>query len=364
VPAVVVRSLRKRSRAAALSFIGAVAVMHLAALLFLDEIRPGIRDPEYGRRVRHLRHRLAEDPARPSVLVIGSSRTAMGVRPSEWEGIRPAEVGQPDPLMFNMSLLGSGPLMELMVVNRLLADGIVPGMVLFEYWPPFFSSEKEWEEPKRIAIDRLSPVDDPIVQDYFTNAAEVEQARRQYRWNPIHASRERLLAQVLPPWLPQSRRQDWAWHEIDPWGWKPGPDVAPGLTPERETRRDVCQAIYKPIFDDYRISPMAERAMRQAVATMRGRGVAVGLVYLPESSEFRGWYPPAVQKLANEHLAKLSQELDVPVIDARMWMNDEVFVDGFHLTRIGAAEFTRRLGPAIAGMFQVGYASRVARVSP
>ena len=49
--------------------------------------------------------------------------------------------------------------------------------------------------------------------------------------------------------------------------------------------------------------------------------------------------------------AAISRELAVPVINAREWMDDGLFVDGFHLSRIGAGEFTRKLGPAVAAAF-------------
>ena len=83
----------------------------------------------------------------------------------------------------------------------------------------------------------------------------------------------------------------------------------------------------------------------------REHGAAVGLLYLPESSEFRSWYPPEAERLAREHLAGLSRDLALPVINAREWMDDGWLVDGFHLSRLGAAEFTRRLGPAIVAAF-------------
>ena len=39
------------------------------------------------------------------------------------------------------------------------------------------------------------------------------------------------------------------------------------------------------------------------------------------------------------------------MIDARTWADDGLLVDGFHLSRTGAREFTRRLGPAVAATF-------------
>ena len=42
-----------------------------------------------------LKARMAEHPGRPVVLVIGSSRASMGVRPDVWEEARAAWEGQP-----------------------------------------------------------------------------------------------------------------------------------------------------------------------------------------------------------------------------------------------------------------------------
>lgn len=351
VPDTATRSASRR-RVARFSlgcFVLATVGLHALALVVLDELRPGVRDPEYARRVSDLRERIAENPGRPVVLVIGSSRTAMGVRPGEWEAIRPA-AGTPDPLIFNMSLLGGGPVMELMTLRRIYADGLRPDVVLFEYWPPYLHWEGAWAEPGRIASDRLYPIDRQIVRDYFPDPAKVERQMRQYRWNPVSAARNRLVVQMFPKWLPNDKRIDWTWDTVDGWGWKPGFDFPPGPTEERAAMLGKCRDIYRPLFHGFKLSPHADRAIREGVAVARAHGSRVGFVFLPEASEFRGWYPPRVEQLARDHLAGLSRELAVPVIDARRWMDDGLFVDGFHLSRIGAAEFTRKFGPAVASL--------------
>lgn len=339
---------RHSARAALVCFVLAALALNAGAIIVLDELRPGVRDPEYARRVARYRARLDENPGRPMVLVIGSSRAAMGIRPAAWEEVRRDGSA---PMLFNMSLLGGGPVMELMIARRAFADGLRPAVVLFEYWPPFFYSEHDWAEWRRVAPDRLSPIDRAIVRDYFPDPASAETKMWHYRWNPLSASRHRLLLQVVPRWLPRTKRIDWAWDEVDAWGWKMGFDLPPGLTDERAAMLGKCCETYRPLFANYRVSPSADRALREAVAVAREHGATVGFVYLPESSEFRGWYSPRVERLARDHLARISQELAVPVIDARTWMDDGLLVDGFHLSRIGAAEFTRKLGPAVAATF-------------
>lgn len=336
-----------RARLTLVSFLAVALVINAGAMVLLDDLRPGIRDPEYGRRVRQYQARVAENPDRPMVLVVGSSRSAMGVRPGAWE-----ENGTTrSPMLFNLSLLGGGPVMELMVVRRAFADGLRPAIVLLEYWPPYLYSEKGWTESQRIVIERLSPLDRPIIHDYFPDPQGTEKRLRAQRWNPIWESRERLLIQLFPKWLRNNRRIDWMWDDVDRWGWKAGFEFAPEQTAEQVRMIATCRETYRPLFADYHVSPSADRALREAVALAREHGAAVGLVYLPESNEFRSWYTPAAERQAREHLAAIGRDLAVPVINARDWIADGMFVDGFHLTHAGAAEFTRKLGPAVEAAF-------------
>jgi hypothetical protein len=340
---------RHGGRVAVAWFAVTVLLIHGAVLLALADSR--VRDPEYGRRASHLRARLAENPGRPLVLVVGSSRTAMGVCPAAWEEARPADPARPDPLIFNAAVLGAGPVMELMALRRAYADGFRPAVVLIEYWPPFFHHDDHWAESRRVAVDRLMDCDRALVRDYFPEADRIEREMDWRRRSPIFANRERLLGQLLPKWVPMAKRADAGWTGLDGWGWLPGFDLKPEMTDWRAKAVANCADIYRPLFAKYRIAPAADRALREAVALARGHGAAVGFVYLPESSEFRDIYPRRVERVAKEHLANVSRELGVPVIDCRTWMPDESIVDGFHLSKRGAADFTRKFGPAVSATF-------------
>ena len=341
------RRTRRTGRSAVLTFVVVVLASHAATYLALEDAR--IRDPEYGRRATRLTARVAENPGRPLVLFVGSSRTAMGVNPAVWEAARPGNAN--DPLLFNAAVLGAGPVMELMTLRRLYADGFRPAVVLIEYWPPFLHYGGEWAEPNRVATDRLTTSDWEAARGYFPDIAKTDAAFRRLRTSPIHANRERILGQLLPTWLPPKRRIDWAWDTLDPWGWKPGFDFAPGPSPERTAMLKTCSDTYKPLFAQYAISPVADRALRDVVAMARQHGSEVGFVYLPESSEFRGIYGLKAETEARNHLSGLSKELAVRVIDAREWADDGHLVDGFHLSRIGSAAFTRKLGIAVTEAF-------------
>src|SRR5688572_11328621 len=92
---------RWRSRATIgwLSLVFVVSQLTLTALL--EFAAPGLRDPEYRRKLQHLQARQAEYPGHPLVVALGSSRVGMGVRPAALEGY-PA-VGEP--LVVNLGLI-------------------------------------------------------------------------------------------------------------------------------------------------------------------------------------------------------------------------------------------------------------------
>lgn len=345
-----VRPRRGIGRKALAWFAAAFLGLNAAALLAMDVVWPELRDPEYGRRLNQLKARMAEHPDRPAVVVIGSSRAAMGVRPGAWEEVRPGSAR--DPLLFNMSLVGSGPLMELFCLRRLYTDGVKPGAVVFEYWPPFLREDGPYLEADRIDANRYYRSDRPFVREFGRNPDDVERQMRRARVNPLGENGYRWLGQAFPSWLPWTKRADVAWAGLDEWGWLPGIDETNPPEPTmRQARLAHCEAIYREQFEGYAVHPLADRGLREAVALARSNGARVAFVYLPESSEFRGWMPPAVVRVSRAHLDGLCRELDIPLIDARLWLADGFLVDGFHLSRLGAAEFTRRFGPAVAAAF-------------
>jgi hypothetical protein len=351
-PVVVPPPPRHRARPALAWFAAAFFLLNIAAFLAIDASGSNLRDPEYGRRLTNLKRKIAENPGRPLVVVVGSSRASMGVRPSAWEDSRPGHAD--DPLLFNMSLVGSGPLMELMCLRRLMDDGIRPAGVILEWWPPFLREDGPYYEPDRIDHARLRDSDRPLVREYWRDAEDVERKMNRDRINPIFETRHRLLSQIQPRWQRWDKRVDLGWAALDDWGWLGGLEERYPPDPHaRKLRVQHCEGIYRPQFQGWHVDPMAERAFRESVAVARSHGAKVAVVYLPEATEFRSWMPPAVEREAQDHLAKLRAELSLPMIDLRSTMPDGYLVDGFHLSKDGATAFTRmHFGPAAAEAFK------------
>ena len=172
------------------------------------------------------------------------------------------------------------------------------------------------------------------------------------RLHPLYRTRHRLIAQICPRWQPWDKRLEMAWGNLDGWGWLSGLEERYPPDPEmRKLRLAHCEKVYRPQFEGFTIHALADRALRETVALARANGARVAFTYLPEASEFRGWMPADVERAAQAHLGTLCREFDVPLINGRLWMADGYLVDGFHLSRIGAAEFTKRFGPAVAATF-------------
>ncbi len=338
-----VRPTRRKAVRAVAWFVAFVIAFNVGFLLLLDYGPPRLRDPEYGKRLGRVHARAADHPGRPLVLALGSSRTAMGVRPDVLAGENSG------PLILNLALAGSGPVMELMAFRRALADGVRPAAVLVEYWPAFLNEAGPYHEQARLDVSRLRPVDRPLVREFFFDPKAAETAMRDQRLNPWHGHRRSLLNQLSPGWLPNSQRSEAMWEKIDAWGWLPGHERV--VPEQREAALAATAGYYVPLFAHYEVSPTADRALRQLVAECRERGIPVALVYLPESAAFRAFMTPEAVRLSDDHLRRVVNELKLPLIDCRGWVADENLPDGFHMVQPAAAAFTRKLRTAVMETF-------------
>src|SRR5437764_8478945 len=71
----------------------------VAAFVLLDVVVdrwPLLYDPEYGTRLGLLRQRIAEEPERPVLLVVGSSHVGLGFHP---EGMPPVRTADGTPVL-------------------------------------------------------------------------------------------------------------------------------------------------------------------------------------------------------------------------------------------------------------------------
>ena len=322
-------------------FVSLVVTLNLLFALILDHGPPHLRDPEYGLRLTALCQRVKEHPGRPLVVVLGSSRTAQGVRPAVYEQTTTAD----SPLLFNLSQSGGGPVSQLLTLRRLLADGITPAAAVVEFWPPFLRGDLMFREQTRIDPKRLRAVDEPTVRQFFDDPDATWAARNGDSFVPLVAHRRNLLVRFCPDLIPQPERTDLMWRDVDGWGWWPGRITA---TPEQIDKGwHTVEAFYGPLFQTYRIDPTHDRAYRTLLAECRERGSRVTLVRMPETRRFAALQSAESVTLAERYLTDLLAEFPAPVIDGRTWADESNLPDGFHLTQAGAEAFTRRFASGL-----------------
>jgi hypothetical protein len=329
----------RRARAAVLWLIGAFVVSQFSLSFALERAVPHWRDPEFVRKLDRLRARRAEHPGAPLVIVLGSSRVYMGVRP----GVRGDDPAVGDaPVLFNGALIGAGPVLQLLALDRLLRAGERPDAVVVEFWPVYFLDRPDDREEFRIDPNRLDHADLSLMTRYADNAGHIRRNWRTARAVPSYGHRFVARSLGLPSWDPIGRRLDHNWQPVDAWGWKPG-QRADENPSDRCARLAAARAFYANALAAPGPRPIAVRAAEDLFDLCRHHGLRTAVLWMPESSEFRAWYPPEADAAAAAMLADWQERRGVTVVNARDWSPDGHLADGFHLTPEGAAAFTARL---------------------
>jgi hypothetical protein len=294
-----------------------------------------VRDPEYAAKEAQLRALRDAAPDQPLVVMLGSSRTLLGLQ----AGRLGQDPGRPA-LVYNFGLVGCGPLLEGVALRRLLDAGLRPDLVLVEVLTPDLNQagdhyqEEDWLNARRLGLGEFLRV-------------------RRYGSHPENLLRQWCQARCLPCGRPQAGLRPWlgldsraasrpgAGPPTDRHGWHA--HALPGLTPaEYQRHADLARWQYRECFGDLRLAAGPARALRDLLDGCRRQRIPAALVLMPEGSEFRALYPPAVSRGIERFLAGLAREEHVALVDARTWVEDAGFWDGHHLLPSGATAFTDR----------------------
>jgi hypothetical protein len=356
---------RRRARLAVLSTAAALALVYLLLGLRLDSRWDGARDrrlgAEFRRKSTALHHYAKATGGDPAVLAFGSSRTSMAFRAELFEGER-----LPDgrPLRgFNFGLFGAGPIASSLAAQRVLDRGVRAEVVLFELYPPALDAPG----PGRLGEEGQSWL------PAHARAAELPRLCR-YHSRPARAVGEWLKSRALLPLGANSPLRQWVapgWEgaaEPPPqvyWpmgrcGWVRAPLAAPPPHLREEATRaglDALRRRWPEAFRDYRVGEGARRAVRDAIDCCRARGARVVLLVPPAQAQYRRSFETAracdgrsMDAAFGEFVGGLGAECGCDVIDARDWVADDGFFDGYHLTPEGAGRFTLRLRGELLGL--------------
>jgi hypothetical protein len=325
------RDRRRRRRTELLWIVTGVVLAQPLLGLIVDRCGRVLRDPEYCGLAHRLTELRSEELERPLVVALGSSRTV--------DGLDAGRVCCPTdptaPLVFNFGIPFGGPMMDQIALRRLLADGVVPDLVVVEVMLMSLSGRGSTAlEERQLDPARLDAEEAIHLTRYYARPVALEMRRwSSARLVPILRHQAELRQAIgLDPvedHLVDRDRHGWRAQNAE-------------ITPERAVA-NVHGTI--DLYDDYLSGPIVPanplRALEELINLCKGEQIAVVLVYPPECSAFRQAHTSAND--AAGEIRRLVVERHVPLYDARSWVNDSGFSDGIHLIPTGAAVYTDRL---------------------
>ena len=283
---------------------------------------------------------MAAEPDRPLVAVLGSSRTALGVKLAN--SLKPDSADDRSPIVFNLAVMGAGPVNELVCLRRLLAEGIRPERVLLEIHPLLLHEERGFGELDVLDVNRLAWSDLSVFARYVYDPDALYRRWLRSRLLPCVSHRVLFQMALAPRWLEPVYGNDQAtMARLDHSGWTPHFRESVSSI-EFQQCVELSVRVYQPAFQQYRITERPDRALREMLEICRRERIAAGLFLMPESSEFRAAYTPDSREKLRDYLARISHDYGVPVFDATDAATDASFADGHHLLPPGAAAFASR----------------------
>lgn len=336
------RRLARRAQVALLSGLTCFGLFQLGVIAAIETRFPEFRDPLYGRKLDQLRKCVDASPGDASlVLLLGSSRIYNGVEARVLKAQLEKALGE-NVVVYNFGLAGAGPLSELIVLNRLLAGGVKPDLVLLEIFPAMFADVQPLIECDVLATPRLWHADLDLLE-----RCDRSFATKRVDWYravalPCHTYRYGIIGRFSTQWLPAEGWGNACFAEFDPYGWQ-GLGKWQNLQEERKVGLQAARLIYEPKVRHFRPG-VGIAALRELLQLCRSEELPAVLLFTPEGDEFASWYSPHSLAQIEEGIYGVAHEADVPVIDARRWMSEEEFFDSHHLLAGGAERFSRRLG--------------------
>jgi hypothetical protein len=316
-----------RNRAILGWFAAGFVLVQLALAWQLETAWPGVRDPEWHLLMERLQQRRAEAPGRPLVVVLGSSRTQIGL------GAAALSRAPAGPLVFNACVPGAGPLAQQALLDRLLLE-VRLDRVAFEVMPPFFSQRGASLEESFLAAEQLTLSE---VWRAIRQAREPGRVARRWlrgRLAPVVMHRAALQRYLLPEMFHCAEPLPWA--DRDGHGTKAAPTDCPQEKRDGLTRLMMAQ--YGPALRCPTLFEPRVQALEHLVQRCRQDGIDCVLFLPPESSFFHTRTETGLQAA----LQQLAARQNVPVHDGRAWLPDEDFIDGHHALLTGSERFTAR----------------------
>ncbi len=263
-------------------------------------------------------------------LAFGSSRIMNGFDAGSL--VKPiSEVVGRRTVAYNFGISGCGNIYSYLALEKLLAEGITPDLVLVEVYPIFLvkGAEREWFEANEMRSKNFEHTERYGIKN-------VTRAWHEQWLVPWHTHRFCILNRFAPKLLPMKLRENWA-QQSDQHGWV---SVDKPLQPKRleqQVKGFVNNVAH------FRLGGDSCRALKDTISLCQQNNIECALVWMPECKAIRDGYHAEMKSEINDLLDEVQQEFAVQIVNARDWIEDSGFYDSCHLNREGAIQFTQQL---------------------
>lgn len=327
-----------RGRVALLGGLATFVLIQIGLRLLIDFYYPAFRDPRFATKASQLKHLISCCPSPPrTVITLGSSVTYHAYQAKLLEEILAGEEVDPS-VVYNMADGAGSPLTGYLYLHRLLRKNVHLDLVLIEVSPLIFNETEGSSDLGRFPPFRLDEQDLEIVARYSKDA----RLKREWRLAQIVPSfGQRLpIINCLAPVLVPSGDRLHLWNQFDDHGWTGKPP-----SPQKELQEIVAkvQNNLKPTLQKFSPGPVPLKGLQELLALLKNEGIPCALVKMPLGPALRGLCSPAGIEKLDQALAEISRKYDCPFLDAYFWLEEEMFLDGYHTNTQGADRFTRRV---------------------
>ncbi len=323
-----------------------IVLIHLLVLLVVEFIRPDWNHVDYALRLQRLHKLISENPEKPIGIALGSSRTSMGLDTTTLSRLSNTN-------LFTLAFPGSGPVQELMYLQRLIADGVRPNYVIIEILPgmlfnpisdlqPIIENENRanlsWDGIGMRDLSLLERYHDPDVNVLFH----------------FFLTRPEIIRGHGNDWL-MLFESKWSFVEtgskhnrfgFDDHGWLP---YTTSTFSEERKMRGVQQAKenYYGTLQKGEMGTRSPLAYEELLSWLQDHHLPYYLYLMPEGNTFRSWYNPSCEAQLQNWLKRIHDKYSAVIIDTRTWMPDEAFFDSHHLLPNFGTVFAQRFGQEI-----------------
>ncbi|HZU34289.1 MAG TPA: hypothetical protein VFA18_00185 [Gemmataceae bacterium] len=358
------RCRRSRGRSVLLWGVALFLLLQLAVSVVVDRYGMPVRLPE---AVADLLP-LASRPELADVIVLGSSRSYLGIDPQHATQDLSQCIGKPVNVFRAAIFAGDLPTEEYML-QRVLALGGRPRIALIEISPEFLARHNDWmlEHIRRQVTWENSPIYLPqIIHEskigpylrgrclplYAYRLPLWQEAQRLWMtgwagWMQAYRLAGRLAGSQEPRALIEGQRPTTA-EILHHCGLDRGCRVAGAIHPRGDVRAEPNQqeaaqrgaARIQPWLQHYETGGLSVAALERILTCCQRQGIVPLLIVPPLASAHRALYTPEIDRLFYARVNQLRKEYALGVTDYRSCLPDSYLFDNHHLTPAGSLIFT------------------------